>query len=413
MADTGANAGMTGTSEETQQAETAPLSAGEGLRARTLEGVGEIDAAQWDACAGIENPFLAHAFFRALEQSGSAAPETGWLAQHLVLEDAEGAAQAIMPLYLKGHSQGEFVFDHGWADAFSRAGGRYYPKLFAGVPFTPVPGPRLLVRKDAQPSPIAVRAALIETARGLVERYHVSSLHVVFPTRAEWDALGAEGFLRRTGVQFHWQNEGYADFDAFLATLASRKRKQIRRERRDALAEGVTIETLSGADIEERHWDALFNCYQATSEEKWGMPYLTREFFSMLGAALSDRIVLVMALENGQPIAGALNLRSETRLFGRNWGCLAPRPFLHFECCYYRAIDYAIEHGLEVVEAGVQGGHKLIRGYRPVPTYSAHWIAHPGLRDAVANFLIRETEQVDYEIEGLERYTPYRKGKPG
>jgi len=242
-----------------------------------------------------------------------------------------------------------------------------------------------------------------------VERYHVSSLHVVFPIREEWEALGGEGFLQRTGVQFHWKNEGYADFEAFLATLASRKRKQIRRERRDALADGIRIKTLSGAEIEERHWDALFNCYQATSEEKWGTPYLTREFFSMLGEALADRVVLVMAFENGQPIAGALNLRSRDRLYGRNWGCLAPRPFLHFECCYYRAIDYAIEHGLKVVEAGVQGGHKLIRGYRPVATYSAHWIAHPSLRDAVANFLERETEQVDYEIEGLERYTPFRK----
>ena len=401
---------MTEPSGETNQTETTPISIREGLRARTIEGVGKIDAVQWDACAGTENPFLAHAFFRALEDSGSACPETGWLAQHLVLEDGEGAAQAVLPLYLKGHSQGEFVFDHGWADAFSRAGGRYYPKLFAGVPFTPVPGPRLLVRADATPSPEAVRAALIETARKLVERCHVSSLHVVFPTRAEWEALGGEGFLQRTGVQFHWQNENYSNFDAFLATLASRKRKQIRRERRDVLTEGVTIETIDGTEIEERHWDALFECYQATSEEKWGMPYLTREFFSMIGDGLADRIVLVMAFENGQPIAGALNLRSATRLFGRNWGCLVPRPFLHFECCYYRAIDYAIEHGLEVVEAGVQGGHKLIRGYRPVPTYSAHWIAHPGLRDAVANFLVRETEQVDYEIEGLERYTPFRKG---
>jgi predicted N-acyltransferase len=400
---------MSETSEETKRA---PISAGEGLSARTIEGVGEIDAAEWDACVPDDNPFLCHAFFRALEESRSAERETGWLAQHLVIEDGEGAAQAILPLYLKGHSQGEFVFDHGWADAFSRAGGRYYPKLFAGVPFTPVPGPRLLVRTNAAPSSRAVRGALIEAARGLVERYHVSSLHVVFPDHEEWQALGDAGFLLRTGVQFHWRNEGYGEFDDFLATLASRKRKQIRRERRDVLADGVSIETLSGSGIEERHWDALFACYQATSEEKWGMPYLTREFFSMIGETMAKRIVLVMAFAGDQPIAGALNLRSATRLYGRNWGCMEPRPFLHFECCYYRAIDYAIEHGLEVVEAGVQGGHKLVRGYRPVATYSAHWIAHPGLRDAVANFLERETEQVDYEIEGLERYTPYRKGEP-
>ena len=378
------------------------------LTARTIDAVAEVDAAQWDACAGPGDPFLSHAFFRAAEASGSACTETGWMPQHLVIEDASGRLVGAMPLYLKGHSQGEFVFDHGWADAFERAGGRYYPKLLAGVPFTPVAGRRLLVAEG--PRAGAIRDALIGTARELVGRYRVSSLHVIFPTEDDWRALGEEEFLLRTGVQFHWENEGYETFEDFLGTLASRKRKQIRRERREALNDGVSIESLTGDDIAERHWDAFFECYQQTSVGKWGIPYLTREFFSRIGETMAESVVLVMAQAGGRPIAGALNFKSRDRLYGRTWGCIEERRFLHFEACYYQAIDYAIAHRLKIVEAGVQGSHKLLRGYRPVPTYSAHWIAHAGLRDAVAGFLERETEQVDYEIEGLAHYTPFRKG---
>ncbi len=376
--------------------------------ARVLGGIGEVAAAAWDACAGGDNPFVSHAFLKALEDSGSATPETGWAPHHLVVEDASGRIVGCAPVYLKSHSYGEYVFDHAWADAFERAGGCYYPKLQVAVPFTPVTGPRLMVRAGADPA--TVRRALVAGCVALARRAGVSSLHVTFPTEAEWRELGEAGFLLRTDRQFHWSNRGYRSFDDFLAQLASRKRKAVRRERRAALAEGLTVETLTGAAITPAHWDAFYRCYVATSERKWGHPYLNRAFFEMLGEEMADRVVLVMAANRGRTIAGALNLVGGDTLFGRNWGALEHHRFLHFELCYYRAIEYAIERGLSRVEAGVQGPHKIARGYLPKITYSAHWIGHKGLRDAVAHYLDHERPAIEAEVEALADHAPVRKG---
>ena len=374
---------------------------------RFVERIKEIDATAWDACAGSDNPFVRHAFLSALEESGSAVPEAGWLPRHLVLSD-EPTGQLIgaLPMYAKGNSLGEYVFDHGWAEAFERAGGRYYPKLLVGVPFTPVPGPRLLVRHGADTD--AVRGALIDGAVALAESSSLSSIHVNFLTGDEAAFLNDRGLLRRTGLQFHWHNEGYRCFDDFLETLSSRKRKQIRRERREAQSAGLTIRSLSGADIKEHHWDAFFDFYQDTGNRKWGSPYLTRQFFSLIGERMADHIVLIFAERGGRQIAGALNLKGRDALFGRNWGALEYHPFLHFELCYYQAIDYAIAAKLARVEAGAQGEHKLMRGYLPVPTYSAHWIAHEGLRRAIESFLARETPFVVNEIEALAEHAPFK-----
>ena len=378
------------------------------LGARVLGGIGEAAAADWDACAGGDNPFVSHAFLSALEESGSAAPETGWGPRHLIVEDASGAIVGCAPAYLKSHSYGEYVFDHAWADAFERAGGSYYPKLQVAVPFTPVTGPRLMVRAGSDRE--TVRRTLIAGCVALARSAGVSSLHVTFPTEAEWRALGAAGFLLRTDRQFHWSNEDYRSFDDFLAQLASRKRKAVRRERRAALDAGLTIETLTGAAITPAHWDAFHRCYVATGERKWGHPYLTRAFFEMLGEAMADRVVLVLAANEGRTIAGALNLVGGDTLYGRNWGALERHPFLHFELCYYRAIDYAIEQGLSRVEAGAQGPHKIARGYLPKITYSAHWIGHEGLRDAIAEYLDHERPAIDAEVEALADHAPFRKG---
>lgn len=373
---------------------------------RFVERLAELDAAAWDACAGDDNPFVSHAFLSTLEESGSAVPASGWLPRHIVLENESGLLIGAMPMYAKGNSLGEYVFDHGWAEAFERAGGRYYPKLLVGVPFTPVPGPRLLVRADVDVA--AVRGALIEGALALAEGSSLSSIHVNFLTEDEAAFLAGSGFMRRTGLQFHWRNEGYQCFDDFLASLAARKRKQIRRERREALAAGLTIQVLSGREICEHHWDAFFDFYQDTGNRKWGSPYLTRAFFSLLGERLSDRVVLFLAERGGRPIAGALNLKGTDALYGRNWGAIEYHPFLHFELCYYQAIDYAIQEKLARVEAGAQGEHKLMRGYLPVPTYSAHWIAHVGLRRAIENFLARETPFIVDEIEALAEHAPFK-----
>jgi predicted N-acyltransferase len=373
---------------------------------RVVSRIAEIAADAWDACAGNDNPFVSHAFLDALEESGSATAEAGWLPQHLALEDEGGRLIGAVPLYLKGHSYGEYVFDHGWAAAYERAGGQYYPKLQCAVPFTPVTGPRLLLHPEAPPRAAdTLIAAMIELAR----RSRVSSLHVTFPTEAEWQRFGAAGFLQRTGRQFHWENDGYASFDAYLEALNSRKRKVIRRERRDALANGLTVVTLTGEAIEKRHWDAFFRFYISTSDRKWGSPYLTREFFDLLGARMADKVVLVMAELKGKLVAGALNLRGSDTLFGRNWGCKGDFPFLHFELCYYRAIDFAIEHGLHRVEAGAQGEHKIQRGYLPSPTYSAHWIRDPGFARAVDDFLKRERQAVEHEMDELAELSPFRR----
>jgi uncharacterized protein len=367
----------------------------------------ELPADEWDACAGDDNPFLSYAFLEALEASGSATAETGWLPQHLALKDGAGRLVAVAPLYLKSHSYGEYVFDWGWASAYERAGGRYYPKLQCAVPFTPVTGPRLLLRPGAPPGAAdTLIAAMIELAR----RHKVPSLHVTFPTRGEWERLGAAGFLQRLGQQFHWENHSYGSFEDFLAALNSRKRKQIRRERRDAVADGMAIETLTGSEIEGRHWDAFFRFYRSTSDRKWGEAYLTRAFFALIGERMADRIALVLAKKNDRYVAGALNLIGRDTLFGRNWGCLGDFPFLHFEACYYRAVDFAIARGLKRVEAGAQGQHKIQRGYLPVETYSAHWIRDPGFARAVADFLARERQALGAEMEALgETLSPFRR----
>lgn len=375
--------------------------------AKLVPSIGAVSAAEWDACAGAENPFVSHAFLKSLEESGSIGEGTGWSPLHLVLEDANGRLIGAVPLYLKSHSRGEYVFDQGWAEAWERAGGRYYPKLQAAVPFTPVPGPRLLVRSQAQAGPTraALAAALVAAARQL----EVSSLHVTFAAPEDIEALSAAGFLLRKGVQFHWHNHGYASFEDFLSTLSSRKRKAIRKERTAVAEAGVTLRALTGPEIKPKHWDAFFRFYISTSDRKWGSPYLTREFFDLLGARLCDRVVLMLAERNGRPIAGALNLRGADTLYGRNWGADLDIPFLHFEGCYYQAIDYAIAHGLARVEAGAQGPHKIQRGYQPVETASAHWIANVGFRKAVADFLTRERAAMKHEIVALAELSPYRR----
>jgi len=374
---------------------------------KVLSGIGEVAAAAWDACAGSGNPFLSHAFLSALEDSGAVAADTGWLPRHMVVEDAGGRVVGAMPLYLKGHSYGEYVFDWAWADAYERAGGRYFPKLLSAVPFTPVPGSRMLVRDDADRA--AVEEILAGGLVGLVKRLGVSSAHVNFLPREQWERLGEFGLLQRTGLQYHWSNDGYADFDGFLAALSSRKRKAIRKERREVAESGLTIRRLTGAAIEDRHWDAFFRFYTDTSDRKWGSPYLNRRFFSLLGERLSERILLVVAERDGEPVAGALNLIGDDTLYGRNWGCVEDHPFLHFEACYYQAIEFAIERGLAKVEAGAQGPHKLQRGYLPVETYSAHLIADPRLREAVADFLVRERRQVTRECAAMAAESPFRK----
>jgi predicted N-acyltransferase len=380
------------------------------IAVRVVARIAELPAAEWDALAGA-NPFVSHAFLSALEESGSATAETGWLPQHLAIAGRDGRLIGAAPLYLKSHSYGEYVFDWGWADAYERAGGRYYPKLQACVPFTPVTGPRLLVHPDAEREAVAgaLMAAMLELAR----QAEVSSLHVTFPREAEWRALGAAGFLQRTGLQYHWLNRGYETFDDFLASLASRKRKAIKKERRQVAESGVRLRALSGGEIAPRHWDAFYRCYRATSDRKWGPAYLTPAFFQLLGETMGERVVLILAEHAGEPIGGALNLIGRDAeggtLYGRNWGALGRFKFLHFEACYYQAIDYAIRHRLARVEAGAQGEHKIQRGYLPTPTYSAHWIRDPALEAAVAQFLARERRAIDEEQNILESFAPFRK----
>lgn len=384
-----------------------------GVVAKVASRIAEIAAADWDACANPDpaahNPFLSHAFLNVLEASGCVGDRrTGWLPHHIALTDAAGGIAACMPCYVKLHSAGEYVFDYAWAEAYERAGGTYYPKLQAAVPFTPVPGRRLLVRPgpDEDRRQRLLAAAAVEAAR----RLGVSSLHLTFLTEHEWQALGAQGFLRRTDQQFHWRNEGYAAFDDFLARLSSRKRKTVRKERAEALSHGLTIERISGSAITEAHWDAFFAFYQDTGGRKWGRPYLNRRFFSLLGDAMAERCLLIMAKHDDRYVAGGLNLIGGDCLYGRYWGAIEHHPCLHFEVCYYRAIEYAIEKGLARVEAGAQGEHKLARGYLPVTTYSAHWIADPGFRKAVARYLDSEREHVAETVEALSELGPYRKG---
>lgn len=373
------------------------------LAARIADGVSSIPAIDWDGCAGSANPFLSHAFLSMLERSGSATVETGWQPLPIVIDGADGAPAAIAPAYAKTHSQGEYVFDHGWADAWERAGGRYYPKIQVAVPFTPVPGPRLLLRDPA------LAPALIAGIEAVTDQNQLSSAHVTFVAEDQLPWFEQAGWLVRAGMQFHWQNDGYAGFDDFLAVLASRKRKAIRKERAQAL-EGLTVRHLTGHEITEAHWDAFWIFYQDTGARKWGQPYLTRAFFSMLGAEMADRVLLIFAERDGVPIAGALNLIGEDTLYGRYWGCREDVPFLHFELCYYQAIDAAIARGLARVEAGAQGEHKLARGYAPVTTWSAHYIPDPGFRRAIADFLARERRAVEHQQEYLGEMMPFRRG---
>jgi predicted N-acyltransferase len=372
---------------------------------RVHTAISEIGEEAWDACAGPVNPSVCYAFLSALEESGSATPRTGWAPQHLSLAGAAGGVVGVVPLYAKSHSYGEYVFDHGWADAYERAGGRYYPKLLSAVPFTPVPGPRLLVRPGA---PAETREQLIAGMIELARRRRISSLHVNFPQEDEVKLLAEAGFLERLGQQFHWMNEGYGDFKDYLAALNSRKRKAVKKERREALAPGIEIEVLTGRDLHSRHWDAFYEFYLATSDRKWGSAYLNRKFFALIGARMPEKIVLVMARRGRNYVAGALNLLGTEAIYGRNWGSYGDYKFLHFECCYYQAIEFAIAHGLRRVEAGAQGPHKLQRGYLPVPTYSAHFIPDPGFARAVAQFLAREREMIAHKMEHLAAFAPFR-----
>jgi predicted N-acyltransferase len=376
-----------------------------------VRGVRDVRQDDWDACANPPdfpyNPFLAHAFWLALEESGSATPRKGWAPRHLVLKDGSGAIAAVMPCYLKSHSYGEYVFDHSWAVAYERAGGRYYPKLQTAVPFTPVPGRRILIRPGVPED--EVRALLAAAAVEVAKQNRASSWHLTFTKREEWEALGALNLLQRTDTQYHWHNRGYESFDDFLSTLASRKRKTIRKEREQARASGVALEWLTGSDIKEAHWDVFFRFYMDTGSRKWGSPYLTRAFFSLVGQSMADRILLVMGKRDGAYVAGALNFIGGDTLYGRYWGCLENHSFLHFEACYYQAIDYAIANKLAHVEAGAQGEHKLARGYAPETTYSLHYFADPGLRAAVASYLRQERQVVEREKEILNGALPYKK----
>jgi len=382
--------------------------------ARVLQGIEQIGAAAWNACANpggaiADNPFLRHEFLHALEASGSAVASTGWQPFHVALEDSSGCV-GVVPMYLKGHSQGEYVFDHAWADAWRRAGGDYYPKLQISIPFTPATGRRFLARPEnaAGSTPGRRERQLLNACIDIARQLGVSSLHSTFLTEPEWQLAAQLGCLQRIDQQFHWHNADYGNFDDFLADLASKKRKNLKRERRDALAGGIEIEWVTGSDLREHHWDAFYRFYLDTGSRKWGSPYLTRAFFSRISDTMPDDILLIMCRREGRYIAGALNFIGGDTLFGRNWGCIEDHPFLHFEACYYQAIDFAISRGLRRVEAGAQGGHKIARGYLPAPTYSAHWIADPQFRRAVADYLEHERRHVAQDIAYLEAHGPFR-----
>ncbi|MEM6383603.1 MAG: GNAT family N-acetyltransferase [Pseudomonadota bacterium] len=390
---------------------TAPL---ENRTIETVESLADIGEEAWGGLEGSRssdadfNPFVSYAFLSALEDSRSAISETGWIGSHIVLKNEDGAVDGVMPAYLKLHSQGEYVFDHAWADAFERAGGRYYPKLQSSIPFTPASAPKLLSARRADKA--RVGALLAHGGKAVAEKLNLSSAHITFVDEAERSVLEDAGYMVRHDQQFHWANDGYDSFSAFEDALASRKRKQLRRERREALENGIEIEWVTGSDLTEAHWDAFWVFYQDTGMRKWGRPYLTRSFFSLIGERLPDHTVLILAKRDGNYIAGALNFIGGDTIFGRHWGCTEHHRFLHFEVCYYQAIDYAIQHGLSRVEAGAQGAHKLARGYAPVVTTSMHYIPHEGFRRAVADYLEHEREQVLFDADYLERRTPFKSG---
>ncbi len=379
-----------------------------------INALSEVDRDDWNKIANPEgesyDPFLDWDFLQALEETGCVSPQTGWAPYHILAKDQNDQLIGACPMYLKSHSQGEFVFDHSWADALERAGGRYYPKLLIGVPFTPVTGRRRLCIPG--PNATLVKDALLQTAVKMTSDNNLSSLHINFIDALEYEELGAQSLLQRTDQQFHWENDNYTTFDDFLNVLASRKRKNLKKERAQA-QDGIIYEHLTGDQITAEHWDIFYDYYTDTGARKWGSPYLNRDFFTLLGQRMSDKILLVFArdTEDNRPIAGALNMIGSDTLYGRYWGCSEQRPCLHFETCYYQAIDFAIAHGLKRVEAGAQGGHKLARGYAPSPTYSAHWIANESFSDAIAQYLTHEREQVESDIEYLGQRTPFRKSE--
>ncbi len=384
------------------------------LTARAVHDINEIDASLWDACAtssGTYNPFLSHAFLCALERSQSATKQTGWHPFHLLLEDEDvpGGVIGLVPMYLKGHSQGEYVFDHAWADAWHRAGGKYYPKLQSCVPFTPATGPRLLRHPDVLLDDNDRRMDLLGAAAQITDEMGISSLHITFMEKEDWELARHAGYLARIDQQFHWQNRDYETFDDFLAALSSKKRKNLKRERRDALASEITIERITGDALTDEHMDAFYQFYLDTGSRKWGSPYLTREFFTLMASDFAEHTLLIMAKRAGRYIAGAINFIGSDTLFGRNWGCVEDHRFLHFEVCYYQAIEFAIERGLKRVEAGAQGSHKVARGYEPQATYSAHWIPDPGFRAAIERYLEDERGYVEQDIEHVSQHTPFRK----
>ena len=383
---------------------------------RILQSLEEIEPGVWNACAfqttadpipqPYPNPFLSHEFLSALEKSQSAVAETGWLSQHLILEDELGSLVGMVPMYLKSHSMGEYVFDFAWADAFEQTGERYYPKLQVSIPFTPVTGSRFLVQSKTQQAEI--EKILWQACLERMNRHRISSFHATFLDFEQWQRLGALGFLLRVDRQFHWQNHNYTDFDDFLADLSSKRRRNILRERRLALQSGVVIEQLTGDKIKEEHWQVFFQFYLHTGNQKWGTPYLTRQFFSLIGDQMADQVLLVLCKKAGKYIAGALNFIGNQRLYGRYWGSLEEHPCLHFEVCYYQAIEYAIQHKLSVVEAGAQGEHKLLRGYLPQQIYSAHWFSNPSFRQLIARALQREQRLINEEMMALSQHSPYR-----
>lgn len=372
------------------------------FHARVLTSISEVSEQDWDGLIPCgSHPFLSWRFLNACEQSGSASAETGWNPRHIWLEDENGTALGAAPLYAKTHSQGEYVFDHGWADAMERAGLNYYPKLQCSIPFTPATGPRLLANTPKHKRALA--SAMIQAAGD----WDMSGVHLTFLNDDDRAVLGDMGFAQREDRQFHFINNGYGDFDDFLAALASRKRKNIRKERQ-AAQDGIVIKRLSGDDLTQAHWDVFYQCYLDTGQRKWGRPYLTRGFFDMMQETMRDDIILVMAWMDGTPIAAALNFIGSEALYGRNWGALVHKPFLHFELCYYQAIDAALELGLPRVEAGAQGEHKLARGYEPVTTHSAHYLSHAGLRGAIDNYLAQERLAVKHEVKILAKHTPFK-----
>ena len=377
------------------------------LTAETVRDITAVSADDWDRLAGSANPFVSHAFLAALESGGAVGGDSGWDPFHIIVRDGNGRLAAAMPLYVKHHSYGEYVFDHSWANAFERAGGRYYPKLLSAIPFTPVTGPRLL----AQDASTALKCALADAVLALVQQYQISSAHINFVAPSDAQLLQQQGWLVRQGLQFHWYNANYADFDAFLASLSSRKRKNIRKERAGVIAAGVTMRQLTGDAISPDHIDAFYRFYLSTIDRKWGGAYLTLPVFQQLRETMADKMLLVVAEYDGRIIGGALNFIGEDTLYGRNWGADIDIPFLHFEACYYQAIDYAIRHGLARVEAGAQGFHKVQRGYLPETTWSLHHIADDGFRAAVARFLDAESRGISDEKNQIAMTTPFRSAR--